>query len=294
MKQSLIVTVMHALRVYQWPKNLLLFVPLFAAHELTDQRKLSAGIVAFACFCLAASGLYLINDIRDRESDRKHERKKHRPIASGALSVNAALATAVGCLLLAFSCSLALPEKFQNYLLLYALSSLLYSTYLKRLLVLDVISLALFYTLRILAGGAATDIRVSEWLVSFSLFLFMSLACLKRFSELRVLKSRSEVQAAGRGYSVQDTEAISLFGGCSGYIAVAVLVLYISSEEVKALHRQPQFLWLVTPIALYWITRIWILAFRGIVDDDPVIFALRDKVTYVVAFAATGVLYLAI
>jgi 4-hydroxybenzoate polyprenyltransferase len=281
--KALLPAIFKAIRIHQWAKNVLLFLPLLLSHSISRQTAIAA-VAAFFCFSFVASANYLINDLLDIENDRRHLRKRLRPFAAGDLSVAAGLGVVL--VLLASSCSILpwLPIDFAMWLLLYAVSTSAYSLYLKRVRLVDVLVLSLLYTLRMLAGGAATGTTISPWLSSFAIFLFLSLAMVKRFSELSNLRERGVNSSQGRGYLVSDLEQIRSFGTSSAYAAVVVFSLYISRPDVAALYRHSGRLWLVVPFMLYWLNRVWLLASRGELDEDPVIFAIRDKVSLAVAF----------
>ena len=273
--------VARALRLHQWAKNILLAVPLLAAHMVLDLQAWWSVVAAFLGFGLVASATYLVNDLADLGSDRIHPQKRFRPLASGRLSIRSGLMLAVAAGLLGFVLSaVLLPAVFVVYLCAYLILTLGYSFYLKRQLLVDVLALAVLYTLRILAGGAAIGVVVSEWLAMFSLFLFLSLAFLKRVIELD--RSESGAKVSGRGYEPVDLETTRAIGVCSGLISVLVLSLYISSPVVSQMYRFPQALWLMCPLLIYWVGRIWLLAGRGEVHHDPVVFALLDWRSYVV------------
>jgi 4-hydroxybenzoate polyprenyltransferase len=293
----------RALRPPQWVKNLLVFVPVALDHRFRDAPVLWKAALAFVAFCLAASGGYVLNDVRDREADRHHPIKRDRPFASGALSP--ALGWFLGPLLYAASASLAawtLPERFLALLLCYLIITSAYTAYVKRLAMLDVIVLAGLYTLRVLAGIAATGVRFSTWLLAFSMFLFLSLAFMKRYSELRRYQGRggrgerreSEDWLAGRGYHTDDREWLASMGGTSGYLSVLVLALYINSEQVTVLYRRPAVLWLVCPLLLYWVSRMWLRAHRGQIDEDPILATVHDPVSYAVGALVVAVVGISI
>lgn len=274
---------LRALRPHQWSKNLLIFLPICLAHKIGDISIFLQAISAFIAFSLAASAVYLLNDLSDLEADRSHSIKRFRPIASGDISVKEALLFVPILLAYAALISLTLPKQFSITLLIYLVATSFYSIKLKELPVIDIVVLALLYTVRIVAGGKACGVIVSQWLISFSLFLFLSLACLKRYSELLLLGQRDRGAAVrGRGYMAGDKEIVSQFGASSGYLSLLVLVFYVNSKEVAALYGHSQYLWLLCPLVLYWITRAWLLAHRGEVNQDPVVFALTDKVSYLV------------
>jgi 4-hydroxybenzoate polyprenyltransferase len=276
----------NALRVHQWIKNFLVFVPLLMAHRVFDREALLRTSYAFIAWCLCASAVYLFNDQLDLEADRQHPRKKHRALASGAL--NSKLLWLLIPVLLLAGLSIAfllLPNWFGISLILYLAITTAYSAYLKRVLIIDVLLLAALYALRVLSGGFAADIPVSPWLLAFSMFLFLSLAFVKRYAELRNTEADGVGEMSRRNYATQDSELLKSFGAASGYLAVLVLVLYIHSREVVALYRSPTILWLIGPCLLYWITRVWLLAYRGEMDEDPILFTVKDWPSYLVGVA---------
>lgn len=273
------VSVVQALRPHHWAKNVLIFIPLFAAHRVGDPAAVADTVIAFAAFSLLASAVYIVNDLVDLRADRAHPRKRMRPFASGALSAKVGVALALG--LVAGSALLAfrLPAGFRAVLLAYAVVTSAYSFALKRQPMLDVLLLAGLYTVRIFAGGFAAGIAVSEWLASFSMFLFFSLALLKRASEMVETRAAD----ARRGYLREDTDLLFTMGTSSAYLSVLVLALYVSSHDVRRLYVEPRWLWALCPLLLYWISRVWLLARRGEVKKDPVLYALGDPTTWVVA-----------
>jgi 4-hydroxybenzoate polyprenyltransferase len=276
---------LKAIRLHQWAKNILIFLPILLAHSLRSQKILLA-ILAFVSFSLCASATYIVNDLLDIESDRRHPRKRLRPFASGDLSVPAGMAIS-GCFLagsLAIAI-LALRRNFLIWLLLYLVTTLAYSLYLKRVVLLDVILLSGLYTLRLLAGAAATRVPISPWLAAFSLFLFLSLAMVKRFSELQNTRARSQTLANGRGYLLGDIEQLRSFGTASAYASVVVFSFYIGAHEVVRLYHHPARLWLITPLMILWLSRVWLLASRGELDEDPVIFAVTDRLSLLIGVA---------
>jgi 4-hydroxybenzoate polyprenyltransferase len=273
---------LRALRVHQWAKNLLVFLPLVLAHQIFNP---SAWILAFSAaiaFCLCASGVYLLNDLLDLEADRAHPRKCRRPYAAGLLPISSAIVLVPLLFASAVVIAALVSPEFALVLGIYLVVTSLYSCRLKALMFVDIITLAILYTIRLVGGGVATGVTVSQWLLALSMFIFVSLACVKRFSELLVLKNRNESRPRGRGYFVGDIEQVAMFGSSSAYSAVLVLALYVSSKEVIELYKAPRVIWLACPLLMYWISRTWLLARRGLVHDDPLVFALRDKVTYVV------------
>ncbi|CAI8958893.1 UbiA family prenyltransferase [Pseudomonas serboccidentalis] len=270
-----------ALRIHQWVKNALIFVPLLAAHQLANPLSLWHGVLAFVFFGLCASGVYVLNDLLDLADDRKHPSKRQRPFASGTLSIRSGLVLFPWLLLVSFlGAWFWLPRQFVAVLACYYVLTLLYSLVLKRLMALDVIALALLYTLRVIAGGAAFELELTGWMLAFSMFMFLSLALVKRYAELLVaLHSGITGKTGGRDYFPADLAMLSSLGAASGYLAVMVLALYIHDSATTALYAHPRWIWLACPVLLLWITRIWLLTHRGRMNDDPVVFALRDRLS---------------
>ena len=270
------------IRTYQWVKNFLIFLPLILAHKFLDVNLLLKALVAFFSFSFLASSVYIINDIMDVESDRIHPSKKNRPIASGAVKISSALKVAFILMPLSFIISIFLGKEFLFVLLTYFITTSCYSFYLKKIMLVDILILSLLYTVRMFAGGVALNIYLSPWLFMFSLFFFFSLACAKRYSELYAVRNNLQDEIKGRGYQAQDLEQIQIFGSSSGYIAILIFALYIQSDISMKLYKTPSFFWALCPIMLYWISRVWLLSHRGQMTQDPIIFALKDKVSYVV------------
>jgi 4-hydroxybenzoate polyprenyltransferase len=284
-----------ALRPHQWVKNLLVFVPVILDHRLFDGPTLTKAAVAFFAFCCAASSAYILNDILDLEADRRHPTKRYRPFAAGTLSPALGIALVPGLLGLALAASLAaLPARFLEPLAIYVVLTAAYSVHLKQIAVLDVLLLAGLYTLRVLAGIAAADVRFSAWLLAFSMFLFLSLAFLKRYTEVSAMDGATTEQVRRRGYIRGDREWLGSMGGASGYLSVLVLALYINSEQVVALYRKPLVLWLVCPLLLFWTSRMWLLAHRGQIHDDPIVATVRDPVSYLLGALVGLVLSMAL
>jgi 4-hydroxybenzoate polyprenyltransferase len=284
---------LRTLRPHQWAKNLLVFLPLLAAHRLGDPVLLTQAIVAFVAFCLCASSVYILNDLIDLPADRAHARKRTRPFAAGLIPPAHGVMLFPALLLAAFGLALLLPWLFVAILGLYYVSTLAYSVWLKRVVLVDVMLLAGLYTLRVLAGAAAIAVVPSFWLLAFSIFLFLSLALAKRHAELKALLTQGKDKPLRRGYSASDLEALISLGSASGYMAVLVLALYINSSEVQVLYRYPQAIWLLCPLLLYWISRVWLGAHRGKLHEDPVVFALRDSVSRWLMVIAAAILALA-
>lgn len=286
-------TLARALRIHQWAKNVLIFVPLIISHHVVNVDSLLASLYAFLSFSLAASTGYLVNDIVDLENDRQHPKKRRRPLASGEMSLQTAMVLVSVCLFGSLALAALLPGKFLEVLLIYLAATLSYSLYLKQFVLVDVILLAAMYALRIYAGAIAIQITPSQWLLLFSMFIFMSLALMKRFAELRSSTLGPQGCPAGRGYYPTDLEHIATVGTASGYIAVLVLALYISSHDVAVLYKRSDLLWLTCPLMLYWISRAWLLSYRGRIDEDPVVFALKDSKSYTVGLLLAAVMFLA-
>jgi 4-hydroxybenzoate polyprenyltransferase/phosphoserine phosphatase len=282
-----------ALRLHQWAKNVLIFLPILLAHAWNTGLLVGA-LVAFVSFGLCASATYIVNDLLDLDADRQHPRKRRRPFASGDLSAitgvmvvflflasAAVLAVAVPRIIAVISPGKAFISPFQinflGWLIIYLITTLAYSLRLKRAVLVDVIVLSGLYTIRILAGSAATGVAVSTWLAGFSIFFFLSLAFVKRFSELESLRERGGESPKGRGYHVADIEQLRSFGSASAYASVVVLTLYISNLNAAELYRHTNRLWLLVPILLLWLSRLWLLASRGQLDEDPVVYAITDK-----------------
>jgi 4-hydroxybenzoate polyprenyltransferase len=265
-----------AIRLHQWLKNLLVFVPLAASHQLTSMAGLGQGALAFLAFSLCASAVYLLNDLLDLDSDRRHIRKRHRPFASGAIPVWQGTLLIPFLLMAALLVASTLPLLFTIVLALYFTLTLAYSLLLKRQVIVDVLLLAVLYTIRVIAGGAATAVLPSFWLLAFSMFLFLSLALVKRSAELLITLQQNKTSAAGRGYRVEDLPQLMSTGTSSGMVAVMVFALYINSPDIHALYSRPVWLWLIPPLLLYWVSRLWMKTQRGEVHDDPVVFALKD------------------
>ena len=268
----------RAMRPHHWLKNGLVFIPIVLNHDVFDLESLGQGLVAFISFSLMASSIYLLNDIVDVEADRRHPTKCKRPLAAGEITERQAYTAVPVLLAAAFALSLLLPQPklFVLALTAYLGLALDYLFVLKRKLLVDVLGLAALHTLRILAGNAAAAIPLSSWLLAFSMFLFLSLALVKRYAELRITQDQSGLKKAGRGYHAEDIEALSQLGMASGCTCALILALYVDSAAVKQLYRHPELIWLVCPIVLYQMSRVWFLARRGMMPDDPLVFMIRD------------------
>ncbi len=276
-KRRLIPLVLKEMRVHQWVKNVLIFVPLLTAHRFTDLAALAASGIAFLSFSLLASSVYLLNDMLDLDADRRHTRKRSRPFASGRLPLSFGIVLTL--LLLAAGGGLAalLPWKFGAVLAAYFATTVAYSFALKRMTLIDVFTLACLYTVRVIAGGTAAGIPLSYWLILFCVPIFLSLAMVKRYVELDMILREGKAEAAGRGYITQDMSILRSFGTASAYLAVLVLALYLNSPEMRLLYLHPQALWATFALTLFWVSRIWMCAFRGNMHDDPIVFAFKDR-----------------
>ncbi|MEP3344953.1 MAG: UbiA family prenyltransferase [Litoreibacter sp.] len=275
---------LKGMRPHQWLKNLLVFVPMLAAHNFSA---FWPTLFAFLSFCMAASSIYMINDMLDLEIDRRHPRKCKRPFASGAIPVKSGVILSLALLIAALALGLFAQLAFLLVLAGYVLLTFAYSLVLKRKLMIDIWTLGALYTIRIIAGGAATGIPLSEWLLAFSMFVFLSLAAVKRQSELADLKRRGLEESDGRGYRVSDLPILLGVVLSAGYCSVLILALYVSSATSTGLYSEPRLFWLVCPLLLYWISRATIISYRGEMDDDPIVFALKDRVSQVVFGLAT-------
>ena len=286
-------SVWKAVRPHQWAKNLLIFVPLLCSHALSAGKLLTA-LAAFCCFSLTASSAYIVNDLLDMEADRRHPRKRLRPFAAGNLSAFAGIVIAAIFLTVGLVGARMLPGRFFASLLIYLATTLAYSLYLKRIALVDVLALSGLYILRLLAGGAVTQTPISHWLAGFSMFLFLSLAIAKRFAELENLRASNAVPRNGRGYLVNDLDQLRSFGTASAYAAVVVFAIYISGPDVVKLYHQPRLLWLTVPLMILWLNRVWLLASRGEMDEDPVAFALTDSMSQVIGIVVVAIALLAL
>lgn len=283
---------LRALRPHQWTKNLLVFLPLFLDHKIHHLDQLANASLAFLAFSACASSVYLLNDMLDLGSDRKHPSKRKRPFAAGAIPL--AHGAIIAPLLLAAGAGFALllPPAFGVILAIYYAATLLYSFHVKRRMLADVFLLAGLYTLRIIGGSAAVSSEHSFWLLAFSVFFFLSLALVKRYVELTALTASGDTKAPGRGYTAVDLAMLPNFGVSSGYMSVLVLALYINSNEIKMTYKSPEVIWLVCPIVLYFLSRIWLLARRGELHDDPVVFAITNPKSLLLVAISAALLWL--
>jgi 4-hydroxybenzoate polyprenyltransferase/phosphoserine phosphatase len=286
-------SLIKALRPHQWAKNLLIILPPLLAHDrsLTVMGK---ALLAFLCFCCTASATYLVNDLLDIEADRLSSRKRSRPFASGDLAPATGLISCAVLLIFGLAMARALPFDFFCWLMVYIVSTLAYSLYVKRLALLDVLVLSGLYTVRLLAGGAATNTPISHWLAGFAIFLFFSLAIVKRFAELENFRMAGKQLKNGRGYLMTDVEQMRAFGTASAFAAVVVFANYISSQDVIRLYSHARYLWLIVPFMILWTCRVWLLASRGELNEDPVAFALTDLASLLMGVCVLVIVLLAI
>ncbi|MDF2995249.1 MAG: UbiA family prenyltransferase [Xanthobacteraceae bacterium] len=268
----------RAIRVHQYAKNMLIFVPLVTAHAFFIQSFYSA-LLAFCAFCACASAVYILNDLVDLEADRRHPSKRLRPFACGAIPIAHAVVAVPVLLALSIICAILVSPMFTGVLAIYFSMTIAYSLFLKQRMLVDVVTLAGLYTIRVIAGAVAIEVAISEWLLAFSMFIFVSLALIKRYIELMMQISQKIPNSSARDYTSDDVNIIAALAAASGFNAVTIFALYISSPKVQQLYSQPMALWLICPILMYWIARILLLAHRRAVDDDPIVFALRDRVS---------------
>jgi 4-hydroxybenzoate polyprenyltransferase/phosphoserine phosphatase len=274
---------LKAIRIHQWLKNLLLFVPFLATHQIGNAQSLVLLVIAFFSFSLCASSVYITNDLLDLESDRSHPRKRFRPFASAKLSILHGVIAAPILITASFSLGAVVGVDFLFVLFIYLFLTVTYSFSLKRLVLVDCLTLATLYTTRIIAGAAAVSVSLSFWLLAFSIFIFLSLALVKRYAELLVQSREGKNSALGRGYLVTDAPLLQALGVSSGYISALVIALYLRSENVMSLYAQPLAIWLLIPILLFWVSWVWLKSSRGEMHDDPIVFAAKDKASLSVA-----------
>lgn len=284
---------LKAMRLHQWLKNALVFLPLILSHQVTDVGLLLTSLGAFLAFGLCASSVYLLNDMLDLPADRQHETKRFRPFAAGDLSLLTGLMVTPVLLLAGFALATWVSLPFLAMLSIYYVVTVLYSFLLKSIMLVDVLTLAGLYTIRIIAGAAAIGVVPTFWLLGFSMFLFLSLAMIKRVAELVRLVSANREQAAGRGYETGDLQILTMLGSSSGMMSVLVFALYVNAEKTRVLYHTPEILWLICPLLLYMIGRIWIIAHRGRLHHDPVVFVARDTCSQVVVLLCGLLIWLA-
>ncbi|MXQ11457.1 UbiA family prenyltransferase [Microvirga makkahensis] len=272
------------LRIHQYAKNALIFVPLLTSHHFTMEA-LTQALLAFVAFSLCASSIYILNDLVDLQDDRRHRSKCNRPLACGAIPLMHGVVTIPILFLSAVAIAAMLSLPFLGVLLGYFALTTAYSFALKRMMIVDVITLAGLYSVRVIGGAAATGIMVSEWLLAFCMMIFMSLALIKRYVELAARRDASLPDPTSRDYRNSDLEIVAALAAGAGFNAVTIFTLYISSDAVNELYTRPHVLWLIGPLLMYWIARALMLASRRLMDDDPVVFAIKDRVSLITAGA---------
>lgn len=285
-------TWLKVFRIHQWVKNILLFMPLIAAHQFLNMELWLPLVIAFFAFSLCASSVYITNDLFDLEDDRQHPRKRKRPFASGRIPVLIGVGLVPLLLVSGFVLANYVGGQFLPWLTFYFLLTCAYTWLFKRIVLLDCMTLAMLYTLRVVSGAAAVNMSLSFWLLAFSVFLFLSLAFIKRYAELEIQLLSGDVKIKGRGYYTTDAVIVQTLGITAGYAATLVLALYLNSDEVVALYAFPEAIWAAIPIMLFWVSWMWLRAHRGEMHDDPIVFALKDKASLFTGVLFSLVLYL--
>jgi 4-hydroxybenzoate polyprenyltransferase len=283
-----------AIRVYQWIKNLLIFVPLITSHSFYSFNMIAQATWAFFAFSFAASSGYVINDLFDLNADRSHPRKRLRPFASGRLSILSGIILAFTLLVAGLFVASQLSFLFLIILIIYFIISFSYSLYFKKIVLYDVFILTMLYSTRVIAGGIVINVPISFWLIAFSAFIFLSLAFVKRYSELMKINDETNLKDRGREYAKVDLNLLQIMGIASGFISVVVFSLYIDSPEVSQLYSHPKILWGISLLFLFWISRIWVITNRGEMTDDPIVFTLKDVSSYIIFFAIGLIMFLSI
>ena len=278
---------LRSLRLHQWVKNVLIFLPILMGHDLSLEKWRDT-ILGFLAFGFCASAVYLLNDLVDFESDRNHPVKRHRPIASGALSRTWVPAVSMVLIFTAAILAWQVNIAFGAVLVVYLIATSLYTLWLKRVVIVDVLVLAGLYVLRVIAGGVASEIVISKWLMTFCFFFFLSLAFAKRYAELARHADEESPANPSRAYWVSDLDLIQTLGPNSGYLAVLVLTLYINSDEMSKVYHYDWPLWLICPLILYWLSRVWLFAKRRQLNEDPILFAFRDSASILVGCLAVA------
>ncbi len=289
-----LVEYLKPLRPQHWLKNILIFVPLLAAQRFFETAPLEKAILAFVAFGCFASSAYLLNDLFDLAADRHHPHKRLRPFAAGDLPLSYGIAMIPILIAVGGVVGLLVSPLLLAVLALYFGLTTTYSFYLRKIVLLDVIILAGLYTMRLMAGSAAVGIWPSHWLLAFSTFLFFSLALVKRYSELVIMRKHDGARATGRGYEPSDSELLAAMGVASGYLAVLVLALYINTDAAQALYGRYQLIWFQCPLLFYWISHVWLIAHRGKMPDDPVVFAVSDRTSWILGLLMLAVTLVAL
>ena len=282
-EKSIIMMLLKQLRFHQWSKNILLFLPVLGNHQIFELDIMKNTFIGFISFSLLASSIYVLNDIADLDYDRKHPKKKNRPIASGDLSILNACIILIICLFVGGLLAMSLGPTFLFVTAIYIILNLLYSFYFKKVMILDIILIMSFYTLRLIAGHIPDAIPFSPWLLSFSIFLFFSLGLLKRYTDIIIMRENGIKSLSGRDYRVSDGNIMMSLGVSSGLISSLVLILYTGSEQVLQFYSTPMILVALAPVMLYWNSRMWLMAERGLIKVDPVVFVIKDFNSYAIA-----------
>jgi len=277
------------IRLHQWSKNFLIFLPLVSSHQFTLPI-FYLSFYAFIAFCLIASSTYILNDILDIKNDQDHPKKKYRAFASNQLSIKSGIFLALILFLFSITLSLKINLIFFFIVILYFIMTCLYSVYLKKFAIIDIFLLSFFYTIRIIAGGFATNISISFWLICFAFFIFLSLACVKRISEIRLLNINTN-NLFGRAYKFEDLNFIMSMSVASGFISIVIFALYINSDTISNLYRTIDFLLFIPLILFFWISRVIFLAQRNKIASDPIIFAFKDKISWLSLFLIAVILF---
>ncbi|NQY75057.1 MAG: UbiA family prenyltransferase [Candidatus Margulisbacteria bacterium] len=285
--------IITTMRLPHWLKNTLVFIPLLTSHQLTNTDMLVKNLFIFLAFSFSASGVYFLNDVLDLQADKHHHEKKSRPIASGQLSPRMGVICGIFYLLVGIGIAFSISMNLLAILIVYIVLAVSYSIKLKSYLILDVLCLSAFYTIRVIAGMVGLALYFSPWLLIFSMFMFLSLGFIKRSSELHNLRLFKEEKAKGRGYVEADLEHLTRMGIAAGYNAVLVLALYINSDQIRSMYVTPEWLWLLCPIVVYWISRMWMITNRGNMPEDPVMFAIKDRPSLGIVITIFSVMVLA-
>mgnify|MGYP001241087911 CR=1 FL=1 len=269
---------LKAIRAHQWIKNILVFVPLLAPYQFTNQNLIES-LIAFISFCLIASSMYIANDLFDIEADKAHPKKKLRPFAAGDITIKNGIIISSIMFIFGIIIASSINISFFATILIYSFLAFSYSIFFKKKIIIDICILGSLYTLRIIAGGFAAEIQISFWLLAFSIFLFLSLAAVKRLAELVDIKKRKKFKIAGRGYNKDDLSIISMIAVSAGFISILIVGLYINSPQILTIYYNTWTVWIACCILLYWLIRIIFVAYRGDIDDDPITYALKDNVS---------------
>ena len=292
-KNWIFVHIFKIIRPHQWVKNILVFVPMLMSHNFNINNFILS-TKAFIIFSLVASSIYVVNDIVDIKSDQKHPYKKNRPLAAGLININQCKYIILTLLLFSIFFLIDINNNFLILIVSYFVISNLYTFFFKKYAIIDLLILSSLYTIRIIGGGFITDISVSIWLLSFSIFFFLSLAAIKRQVEIINFKKNKKSKITGRGYIVSDQKIINMISICSGYMSILVLVLYINSPQVISLYSSPNILWGMCLIMLFWISRIILMSSRRKIEDDPIVYAIKDKISYICLLLILCIMWLGI